>query len=114
MKSAVELLHNGVQATQFLLRENIFQPLADRHPLEWYDGTGDEYRHTMLIRREPLSSIFALAVIAARHVPNNQVPTSSTTKFGTKHHVMYTEMITNCTIICITASRSCIISQLWE
>ena len=68
----------------------------------------------MLTRREPLLSIFELAVIPARHVPNNQVPMSSNAMFGTKHHVMCTELITICTTTGITTSRRCITVQLRE
>jgi len=68
----------------------------------------------MLTRREPLFSIFELAVIPARHAPNNQVPMSVKANFGTKHHVMCTELITICTTTGITASRRCIIVQLRE
>jgi len=68
----------------------------------------------MLTRRQPLLSIFEIAVIPARHVPNNQVPMSVKAKFGTKHHVMCTELITIRTTTGITTSRRCIIVQLRE
>jgi hypothetical protein len=66
--------------------------------------TGDEYRHTMLTRREPLVEHLQ----GVNHLPNNLVSASSATRVTKKHNSM---SITVRRTTCIAVSRSCITLQ---